>query len=209
MAAAEIAGCLGTAPQRGIGRVQLGDFGCRTPGQVFLAGLGEKFKAVVPQALCKVEAGRAFADQCPMPRALTGGNLISRGVEGQGSRPHIAGRPSPLGLQQPQQVQEIHGCVFRAGGQPTDQLLEFSEQRGTLVRGNGSGMRGEGQTAKQAGHRGYVVAEGKGQRLHRRGGVMSQARRIVEDGGGNRAAEMSIERHRRDFGVPVDRRRLA
>ena len=44
---AGFAGRVGTRPQSRIRRVQLGDFGRCSPGQIFLAGLGEKFKAGV------------------------------------------------------------------------------------------------------------------------------------------------------------------
>ena len=87
-----------------------------------------------------------------MPRALTAGDLIAGCVEGQRSRPEVAGGPSPLGLQQPQHVQEIHGRVCGPCGQPPDQLIQFGQQSGSFVGCSASGVGGQGQSAKQTGH---------------------------------------------------------
>ena len=169
-----------------------------------MAGLGEKFEAGVLQAPCQGEAGCALGDQGPMPRALPAGDLISRRVEGQRGRAQVAGGPGPLGLQQPQQVQEIHGRVFGASAQPDNQHPPTSDSNPGRSSAQRFERRQQSKAPQQTGHRGHIVAEGKRQRLHRRGGVSSQARQIIEDRGRDRAAEMSIERHRRVVGVPVD-----
>ena len=189
-------------------RVQLGDFRCCSPGQVVFAGLGEQFKAGVLQAPRQGEAGCALGDQRAMPRALTAGSLISGPVEGQRGRAEVAAGPSPLGLEQPQQVPEVHGRVLGASAQPPDEVIHLGQHRGTFISGTGSRVRGEGQAPQQSGHRAHVVAEDNRQRLHRRVGVACQGCRIVEDGGGDRAAEMSIERRCRVVGKPVDRHRV-
>ena len=80
-----------------------------------------------------------------MPRALPAGDLISRRVEGQRGRAEVAGGPRPLRLQQAQQVPEVIRCVGRPGGQPPDQIVQFSERSGTLVSRSASGVRGQGQ----------------------------------------------------------------
>ena len=76
----------------------------------------------------EVEAGRSFGDQRPMPGPLTPGGLAQRGVEGQGGGPEVADRPGPLGLEQPQQVQEVARRVRGAGGQPPRHLVQFGQQ---------------------------------------------------------------------------------
>ena len=53
-----------------------------------------------------------------VPRAPAAGDLAPGGVEGQGGGAEVADRPGPLGLEQPQQVQEVVRRVRGAGGQP-------------------------------------------------------------------------------------------
>ena len=100
-------GRVGRWPPDRVGPVQLGDFGGRAPGQVLLARLGEQVVAGVFQAAGEVEAGRVLGDQGPVPGPLPLGGLVPGGVEGQGGGAEVAGRPGPLGLDQPQQVQEV------------------------------------------------------------------------------------------------------
>ena len=86
---------VGVWPQGRVGPVQLVDFRGRAPGQVLLAGLGEKVVAGVFEAVGEVEAGRAFGDQGPMPGALALGDLAPRGVEGEGGGAEVAEPPRP------------------------------------------------------------------------------------------------------------------
>ena len=55
--------------QARVGPVQLGDFGRRAPGGILLPRLGQQLVAVVVDAVGQIEAGRAFGDQGPVPRA--------------------------------------------------------------------------------------------------------------------------------------------
>ena len=52
-----------------VGPVQLGDFGRRAPRGILLPRLGQQLVAVMFQAVGQIEAGRAFGDQGPVPRA--------------------------------------------------------------------------------------------------------------------------------------------
>jgi hypothetical protein len=74
-------------------------------------------------AVGEIEAGGAFGDQGPMPRALALGDLAPCGVEGEDGGAEVANRPRPLGLDQPQQVQEVCRRVRCAGGQPLRHIV--------------------------------------------------------------------------------------
>ena len=141
-----------------VGPVQLGDLGGRAPGQVLLARFGDQVMAGVVQAVGEVEPGRVLGDQGPVPRPLALSGLVPGGVEGQGGGAEIAGRPRPLGLQQPQQVQEVAGRVRGAGGQPPGQLVQFRQQGAARFRVRVAGLPGQGQRAQQAGDGGRVEA---------------------------------------------------
>ena len=151
-------GRVGWWPQGRVGPVQLGDFRGRAPGEVLLAGLGEQVVAGVLEAVGEIEAGRAFGDQRPVPRPLPLGDLAPGGVEGQGGGAEVPGRPGPLGLEQPQQVQEVVRRVRGACGQPPGHLVQFGQQAAALVTVGGAGLPGQGQPAQQAGHGGRVAA---------------------------------------------------
>ena len=195
-------------PQRRVGPVQLAGFRRRAPREVVLAGLGEKVVAGVLDAVGEKEPGRAFGDQGPVPRALTRGDLAPRRVEGKDGGAEVAGRPGPLGLEQPQQVQEVRRRVRGACGQPPRHIVQFGQQTTALVTMACPGLPGEGQPAQQAGHGSRVDAQGSRQQRHRRRGVLRQAGQIAEDGGGDRAADMRVEKRQRVVGVPVDGDRL-
>ena len=110
------------------------------------------------QAVGEVEAGGVFGDQGPVPGPLALGGLAPGGVEGQGGGAEVAGRPGPLGLEQPQQVQEVVRRVRGAFGQPPGHLVQFGQQVAALVRVRVAGLPGQGQPAQQAGHAGRVDA---------------------------------------------------
>ena len=103
------------------------------------------------QAAGEVEPGRVLGDQRPVPGPLPLGGLVPGGVEGQGGGPEVAERPGPLGLEQPQQVQEVAGRVRGASGQPPGQLVQFGQQAAALVRVRAAGLPGQGQPAQQPG----------------------------------------------------------
>ena len=114
--------------------------------------------AGVFQAAGEIEPGRVLGDQGPVPRPLPLGGLVPGGVEGQGGGAEIPGRPRPLGLDQPQQVQEVAGRVRGAFGQPPGQLVQFGQQAAALVRVRVAGLPGQGQPAQQPGDGGRVEA---------------------------------------------------
>ena len=111
-------GRVGGWSQGGIGPVELVHLRRRPPGGVFAAGLGQQLEAGVIEAASEEEAGRPLGDQGPMPGPGTTGGLAARGIETQRGGAEIAERPGPLGLEQPQQVQEVVRRVRSAGGQP-------------------------------------------------------------------------------------------
>ena len=76
----------------------------------------------------RMEPGRALGDQRPVPRPLAAGDLAPRGVEGEHGGTEVAGRPGPLGLDQPQQVQEVVRRIRGPPGQPPRQLVQLGEQ---------------------------------------------------------------------------------
>ena len=78
----------------------------------------EKVVADVLHAVGEEEARRVFGDQRPVPRPLTPGDLAPCGVEGDHGGAEVTGRPGPLGLDQPQQVEEVVRRVRGASGQP-------------------------------------------------------------------------------------------
>jgi hypothetical protein len=141
----------GRCLQGRVGPVQLADLSRRAPGQVLLAGLGEQVVAYVVQAPGQEEAGCVFGDQGLVPGPPALGGLVPGGVEGQGGGAEVARRPGPLGLEQPQQVQEIVRRVRGAGGQPPGRLVQFGQQAGPFVAIRGAGLPGQGQPAQQAG----------------------------------------------------------
>ena len=105
-------------------------------------------------------------------------------------------------------MQEVVRRVRGACGQPPRHVVQFGQQTAALVTVGGAGLPGEGQPAQQVGHGGRVDAQDSRQQRHRRRGVPRQAGRITEDGGGDRAVEMRVEKRQRVVGVPVDRDRL-
>ena len=170
-----------------VGPVQLGGLGDRAPRQVLLAGLGEQAVADMVEAVFEVEASGVFGYQGLVPGPLPPGGLAERGVEGQGGGTEVPGRPGPLGLGQPQQVQEVVRRVRGADGQPACHLVQLGQQRAALVTVRGTGLPGQGQPAQQAGHGVRVEVQDGRQQRHRRRGVLRQPGRIAEDGRPSRA----------------------
>ena len=99
-----------------------------------------------------------FGDQGLVPGPLALGGFAAGGVVGQGGGAEVGGRPRPLGLDQPQQVQEVVRRVGGACGQPPGHLVQFGQQGAALAAIGGAGLAGEGQPAQQAGHGGRVEA---------------------------------------------------
>ena len=172
-----LGGRVGLWPQGRVGPVQLVDLRGRAPGEVLLAGLGEQVVAGVFEAVGEVEAGRVFGDQGPMPGPLPLGDLAPRGVEGEDGGAEVADRPGPLGLDQPQQVQEVRPARPRRGRPATASPRPVRPADAALVTAAGAGLPGEGQPAQQVGHGGRVEAGGSRQQRHRRRGVPRQAGR--------------------------------
>ena len=156
-----------------------------------------------------MEPGGAFGDQRPVPGPLAAGGVAPGGVEGDGSGVEVAGRPGPLGLDQPQQVPEVLRRVRGAGGQPPRHLIQFGQQIAAFITVAVSGLPGEGQPAQQVHHSGRVGARDRRHQRLRRRAVPRQASRIAEDGGGSCAAEMRVEECDRVARVPVGGRRLS
>ena len=166
--------------------------------------------AGVFQAAGEVEAGRVLGDQGPVPGPLPLGGLVPGGVEGEGGGAEVAGRPGPLGLDEPQQVQEVAGRVRGAFGQPPGQLVQFGQQAAARarVRVRVAGLPGQGQRAQQAGDAGRVEAGEHRNELHGGRGVPLQAGLVAEDGGGVRMTEMSMKLSQRVAGVLVGGNRI-
>jgi hypothetical protein len=93
-------------------------------------------------AVGEIEAGRAFGDQRPVPRALTLGDLAPSGVEGEDGGAEVTDRPSPLGLEQPQQVQEVLRGVRGARGKSPRNIVQLGQQLGALGTVRGAGLPG-------------------------------------------------------------------
>jgi hypothetical protein len=102
-------------------------------------------------AVGEIEARRALGDQAPMPRPLPLRRFTPGGVEGQGGGTEVAGRPGPLGFEEPQQVQEVVRRVSGAFGQPPGHPVQFGQQAAALVRVRAAGQPGQGQPAQQTG----------------------------------------------------------
>ena len=141
---------VGVPSQGRVGPVDLGGLGGRAPGEVVVAGVGEKVVADVLDAVREEETGRAFGDQRPMPRPLTPGHLAPCGVEGDHGGAEVAGRPGPLGLDQPQQVEEVVRRGRGPSGQPPRQFVELGEQIVARVTVRRTGLLGQGQAAQHA-----------------------------------------------------------
>ena len=150
--------CVGQRPHGRVGPVQLVDLRHRPPGEVVLARLGEKVEAGLVDAVGEIETRRAFGNQSPMPRTPTLDDLPPRRVEGEHGSTEVADGPGPLGLYEPQHVQEIVRRVRGALGEPPRHLVQFGQQTGALVAVAGAGLPGQGQSAQQARHGGRVVA---------------------------------------------------
>ena len=195
-------------PQGRVGPVQLADLGGRAPGEVLLAGLGEQVVAGVVDAVGEVEAGRVFGDQGPVPRPLT----ARRPRAGRRRRParRRGSRRPPRPARPPasrSRCRKLSGAsAARAASQP-HHLLQFGQQPGALVTVRGAGLPGQGQPAQQTGHGGRVdprrpAAAASPPRC------AGPGRQIAEDGGGDRAGEMRVEKRQRVAGVPVGGGRL-
>src|SRR3569833_483948 len=119
-------------PQAWVRPVDLGDYGSRAPAEVFAAGLDEEVVAGVfaVESVGEVETGRSFADQGLVPWPPTVCDLALGGVEGDGGGAEVPVGPGPLGLGQPQQVQEVRRCVRGAGGEPPRHLVHLGQQAG-------------------------------------------------------------------------------
>ena len=142
----------------------------RSPGVLRQGG-----RAGVVGAVGQVEAGRVFGDQGPLPGPLAAGGLASGGVEGQRGGAEVPGRPGPLGLGQPHQVQEVVRRVRGPFSQPASVLVQFGQQPGALVTVGCAGLLGQGQPAQRPGHGHPVLTRGGRQQRHRRRGVPGQA----------------------------------
>ena len=75
-------GHVGRCLQGRVGPVQLADLSRSAPGEVLLAGLGDKLVADMFQTVGEVEPGRVFGDQGPVPGPLPLGGLVPGGVIG-------------------------------------------------------------------------------------------------------------------------------
>jgi hypothetical protein len=198
----------------GVGPVQL--FGLRggSPGGVQRPRLGEQVVPGVLEPVFEEEAAGPFGDQGAMPRPLplcrstrcrfTRCGLPPCGVERDGGGPEVAHRPRPLGLDQPQQVQEVVRRVGGAGAEPLRHVVEFGQQPGALVLARRPDLPGDGEPAQQVGHGRRVEAERRRQQRHRGLGVLGQASRITEQGRCDRPGEMRDENGNRVVGEPVD-----
>ena len=105
-----------------MGPVELAYLCRRAPSQVLSARFREQVVTGLFQAVGEVEQGGVLGNQGPVPWSLAPGRLTPGGVEGWSGGAEVARRPRPLGLKQPQQVQEVVGRVGGPGllgqGQP-------------------------------------------------------------------------------------------
>ncbi len=210
-ARAEITGLRTTRPadrvapgQGRVGPVQLVDLGGGTPGEVLLARFGEQVIPGLFDAVGEVEPGGAFGDQRPMPAARNPGRLAPGGVEGEDTAAEVCDGPGPLGLDQPQQMQEVRRRVGGPSGQPLRHVVQFRQQQASLVTLGGPGFPGQGEAPQQVGHGGGVAPQNRRQEHHRRRGVPGQTVPIAEDGGGDGAGDVGEEKGQRVAGVGLD-----
>jgi hypothetical protein len=119
------------------------------------------------------------------------------------------GRPGPLGLDQPQQVEEVVWRARGPSGQPPRQFIELGEKIVARVSVRRTSLLGEGQAAQQADLGDGVKAVDGPEQFHRRGAVLGERGRITEDGGGVGSAEMCVDQRQRVVDVHLERDRIA
>ena len=192
--------------QTGVGPIELGDLGGRAPRRVLPAGLGEELGAGVVEPVGEGEAGRAFGDQRPVPPPST--DHVPRRVEGDRSRAEVPDRPGPLGLDQPQQVQEVLRRVRGAGGEPPRLLVQRGQQLTAVVAVARGDLGGESQSAQQVEHRNRIETRGGRQQRRGRCRVPGQGGPVAEHRRADRAVDVREEQRDGIVGVLVGVDRL-
>ena len=209
LAAAVPGGRVGLRPQGRVGPVQLGDLRGRAPGEVLLAGLGEQVVAGVVDAVGEVEAGRAFGDQGPVPRAAGAGRPRAgrrrRPGRRRGSRrPPRPARPRAAAAgagscpARPRRVRPATASPRPV--RPAGRRARHRPRRGPARRGPAraaGGPRRSGSCPQTAGSSGIAAAVCRA----RPAGSPKMAAAIA-------LAEMRVEKRQRVAGVPVDGDRL-